>query len=218
ETVPQRVRAGLAVQPRPADVLLDQYPEHLARQRLAAAADEHPGRLRRYRRQLGTQLFQVRADGRHGRLAQRHHTLLTSFARTLAEAGIEVQVRQLQADRLRRPAAGGVERFQNGPVAQVEPLLRLRGGQQLFDALGTEYLRNPFPQGRRTEQLHGAFRGALFDAQKAVEHFQGDEVPPNAGRGKPLLAQKAEVLTQFADARTEIVLRSAVAEPGAEVI
>ena len=42
--------------------------------------------------------------------------------------------------------------------------------------------------------------GALFQAQEAVEHLEGDEVPGDAGRRQLLVAQELEVVAQLAEA------------------
>src|SRR5262249_54964618 len=138
--------------------------------------------------------------------AQGHDPLLAALAEALAEAALEVQVGELQADDLRGPAAGGVEGFEDGPVAEVVAVERLRGFEQLVDVLRTQHLRDALPQRRRAEQIDGALVRALLEAEEAVEDLESDQVPGDAGRGQPLvLAEEADVVAQLAEPGVEVV-------------
>src|SRR5207253_338246 len=124
----------------------------------------------------------------------------------------------LQTNYLRRPAAGGVKRLQDGPVAQVEALRRLWGVEQFVHRVVAEDMRNPLPKRRRGEQLDNALGGPLLQPEEAVEHFQRDEMASNAGGGETVAAQEFEVTSEVAQRRREVIGQFAAGDPADEAI
>jgi hypothetical protein len=116
-----------------------------------------------------------------------------------------VQVGQSQGHDLGRPAAGGVQGLEDGPVAEEEAVARSRGGQQRLDRLRRQDVRDALPERRRREQLHGRRVAALFQAEEAVEHFQRHQMAGGAGRGQPFGVQVADVPAQLAEGRLQVV-------------
>src|SRR3989338_146292 len=129
ETVPKTVRTDRPGQAAERDVLL-QEPVHLAHGDAAAllADEDGVGHL-----ELLGPPGQVGLDGLEGRRADRAQTLFLPLAAHHDRAGNIVDILKIQADEFADPDAGGVERFQQGPVAQAKPLPRNRTAQQLDD-------------------------------------------------------------------------------------
>src|SRR6516225_5355410 len=93
-------------------VLLDQHPEHLARQRPRAAAQKHPWRIALALGQCRPELIEVLAQRLLRRAAERNDALLAPLAEALAKTLIEMQVFHAQCDDFGGTSASGVERLQ----------------------------------------------------------------------------------------------------------
>ena len=101
-------------------------------------------------------------------LAEEHHLpgkkLRASFLNTYASYLGELVECGLRSGY--QPRDFGLERISVGGEIVTEGLKRRC--QKLFDCFGTQHLRNPIPQGRRTEQFDSPRRGALLDAQNGL--------------------------------------------------
>ena len=107
--------------------------------------------------------------------------------------------RELQARKLRGPAAGGIEQFQQRPVAPPTGIGPARGGEQPVDLLGAEHLRHALPELLAAQQLGQVVGQHAFQLQVAEEDLQRDDVPGDAGRGQLPAVQPADVVGQVAD-------------------
>src|SRR3954453_9543406 len=116
EAVAQRVRAHAAGEAGRAGVALDDLVEALAAQRAAAEVDEEL-RLMTIADQLPATAAQVDADRRDRLAAERHDALLAALAAGSQEALVQIDVADLQADRLRSPQTAPVHRLEQGAVA-----------------------------------------------------------------------------------------------------
>jgi len=130
-----------------------------------------------------------------------------------------MDVGEAQADDLGGAAAGGVERLEDGAVAEVVAIDRLRGVEEAVDLIERQHLRDAVPQRRRRDQIDGALVGAFLEAEEAVEDLQRDEVAGDAGRGEFLfLAQVGDVRGQFAQGGSKVIGEAAVVGPEGEAV
>src|SRR3954465_11667478 len=106
KAVAEGVRAHLAVEPDVLGVALDDLVEALASEGAAAEVDEELG-LGRGAHELRTTRTQVAAHSRSSLPTERHGSLLGPLAVRPREAALDVDVADLEADRLRcaQPAA-----------------------------------------------------------------------------------------------------------------
>ena len=94
-------------------------------------------------------------------LAERHRALLAALAADEHELLLEVDVAQVEPDRLRAPQAGRVDELEEGAVAQGEGLVALDQLEQPVDLLGLRRLGQALEQsGGRTASPALALRRA----------------------------------------------------------
>src|SRR3954454_13655935 len=131
EAVAQGMRAHLAGEAGVAGVALDDLVEPLAGQRAAAEVDEEP-RLVAVADQLRAAAAQVAVDRGDRLPPQRHQPLLRALAASAQYPLAQIDVPQLEPDRLRGAQAARVHHLEQGAVAQRRRLAALRGGEQLL--------------------------------------------------------------------------------------
>src|SRR3954453_18418172 len=117
KAVAEGVRAHLAVEPDVLGVALDDLVEALASESTPAEVDEQLG-LGRAAHELGTTRAQVAAHSRSSLPAERHGSLLGPLAVRARKAALDVDVADLEADRLRCAEAAAVHELQERAVAQ----------------------------------------------------------------------------------------------------
>src|SRR4051794_10461049 len=140
ERVAQRVRAHPALEADLAGVALDDLVEALAGQAAAAPVDDE-ARLVAQADERGPAARAVRA-GRDDRLAaDRDEALLRALAARTEHAGVEVDVADLEPDRLRRAQPAGVHQLEQRAVAQRAGVGPPRRREQLRDLAAREDLR-----------------------------------------------------------------------------
>ena len=97
---------------------------------------------------------------------------------------VEVHVPQPEVGKLRRPAAGGVEQFQQRPVATPTGIGPAGSGEEPVDLLDAEHLGHALPQFLAAQQLRQVVAQHAFQLQVAEEDLQRDDVPGDAGGGQ----------------------------------
>ena len=183
ERVAQRVRAHLAREPRRRGVALDDLVEALARQAAAAVVDEQP-RLEAVADEPRPAAHEVDAERAGGLAADGHDPLLVALAAGAQLAAVEVEVGELELDRLRRPQAAGVHQLEQGAVAQRGRLGAVGLGEQPGDLVAREHLGQLAGLARRLEQRGRVVLDQALAAQVAVEGAQaGDLALQRGGRG-----------------------------------
>jgi hypothetical protein len=170
-------------------VALDDLVEPLAGQRPAAEVDEQL-RLVALADQLRPAAAQVAGD-RGDRLAtERHQPFLRALAAGPQQALAQIDIAQLQPDRLRGPQPTGVHRLQQRPVAERRRLVAARGGQQLLHLGVVEDLGQLLRPPRRAERGGRVVADQLVTAQVLVERAQAGGLAVDrrgrAGRAVPL--------------------------------
>src|SRR3954468_1175092 len=175
ERVVQRVRAHLARQPRGGRVALDDLVEALAREAVAAVVDEQP-RLVVVADQLRAAAAEVGAERPRGGGADRHHPLLGALAAGAQDARFEVEVADLEVDRLGGAQAAGVHDLQQRAVAERGRLGALRLGEQLRDLVAREHLRELAALARRLELGGRVVLDQVLAPQVAVEGAQARDL------------------------------------------
>src|ERR1039458_3461474 len=129
ERVAEGVRAHLCLKARAAGVTLDDLVEALACEARATAVEEQPGalytpagrapdaRFERSGEKCRAPTLAVRAKRRHGLAADRHEALLGALPPRPQHALLQIDVRELESDRLRGTQAARVHDLQQGTVA-----------------------------------------------------------------------------------------------------
>src|SRR3954447_25691553 len=171
EGVAQRVRAHPPLEAGGARVALDDLVEALARQ-AAAAAVEDETRLVAQPDERGTAAVEVGARGEDGLAADRHEALLAALAAGAQDPGLEVDVADLERDRLRRAQPARVHELEQRPVAQGRRVRAARGGEQLRDLAAAQDLRQALALARRAEVGGRVVVDRVLAAQVAVERPQ----------------------------------------------
>src|SRR6476646_5396835 len=191
EAVAQRVRAHLAGEAGVARVALDDLVEPLAGQRPAAEVDEQL-RLVAVADQLRPAAAQIAVDRRDRLPAERHQAFLRALAAGAEEALAQVDVAQLQPDRLRSAQPAGVHHLQQGPVAQRRRLAPLRRGEQLLHLGVVENVRQFLRPARGAEVGGRVVADQLVAAQVLVEGAQagGLAVDGRGGEGRAPLPRR----------------------------
>ena len=106
---------------------------------------------------------------------------------------------KLQVRKFRRPAAGGVEQFQQGPIAPPAEVARLGHLEQAVDLGRRQDLRHPLPQLLAAQQLGLAFDQHAFQLQIAEEDLQRGDMPGDARGAQLPLVQPTDIIGQVAD-------------------
>ena len=100
-----------------------------------------------------------------GLLAERHRPLLAALAANEDELLLEVDVREVQPDRLGAPQPRGVDELEQGAVAQGELPVAGENGEQRVDLGRLRCLGKPLRLARGERRL-GDSRGAEGEAQE----------------------------------------------------
>ena len=98
----------------------------------------------------GRAVAQIERDDVRRLLAERHHALLAALPADAHVLLLEVDVAEVEADRLRAPEPGGVDELDEGAVAQAERSVAVERVQDRLDLralrrLG-QPLRAPWPE------------------------------------------------------------------------
>src|SRR5204863_8021517 len=117
EGVAERVRAHLSVEADRCGVSLDDLVKPLAGERAAAEVDEEL-RLEPRADELGSAASHIALDRARGLAAERHRTVLRALAVRAQEAAADVDVSDLQPDRLGRAQPASVHDLEQRAVAQ----------------------------------------------------------------------------------------------------
>ena len=144
-------------------------------------------------------MFQIRPHGRCGLDSQRRHPLLVALAAADAVAFLQVQIVELEVREFRRPAAGGVEQFQERPIAPPAEVARLGRLEEAVDLGRREDLRHSLPQLLTAQQFGLAVDQDAFKLQIAEEDPQRRDVPGDARGAQLPLVQPIDVIGQVAD-------------------
>ena len=195
ERVAQRVGAHAVLQPGAAGVALDDLVEPLAGERPPAEVDEHV--------RLVAQPDQPRPARARGRRcsvaialhADRHQALLGALAAGAQHPGLEVELGQLQGDRLRGAQPAGVHRLEQRAVAQRAGRVAPGLVEQPVDLVAAEHLRQAAPRARRAQLGGRVVVDQLLAAQVAVEGAQAGDLALQRGRrdGRPAVAAGGEL-------------------------
>ena len=175
EGVAQRVRAHLAREPRRGGVALDDLVEALAREPAAAVVDEQPG-LVAVPDEPRPAADEVDAERAGGLAADGHDPLLVPLAAGAQLAAVEVEVRELDVDRLRRPQPAGVHHLEQGAVAQRRRLGPFGLGEQLGDFFAREDLGQLAALTRGLELGGRVILDQPLSAEMAVEGAQARDL------------------------------------------
>src|SRR3954447_25081592 len=188
EGVAQRVRAHLARQPGGGRVALDDLVEALAREAVAAVVDEQP-RLVVVADQLRAAAAEVGAERARGGGADRHHPLLGALAAGAQDARLEVEVADLEVDRLGGPQTAGVHDLEQRAVAERGRLGARRLGEQLRHLVAREHLRELAGLPRRLQLGGRVVLDQVLAPQMAVEGAQARDLAlQRRGLGARLVA------------------------------
>ena len=103
-------------------------------------------------------LAQVAGDGERGELAERHDALLRALAAHPHELLVEVDVAEVETDRLGAPEAGGVDELEDRPVAERERAVAGESLDEVLDLLLLRRLRQPLGQAWRQRRVRHAGR------------------------------------------------------------
>ena len=125
----------------------------------------------------------VDADRGDRLAAERHQALLRALAAGAEEALAQVDVADLEADRLRGAQPAGVHRLQQRPVAQDRRLIAARSGEQELDLGVVEDLRQLLRPAWRAERGGGVVGDQLIPPQVLVERAQAGGLAVD-GRGR----------------------------------
>ena len=158
-------------EPGGAGVALDDLVEALAGQRAAAEVDEQL-RLVALADQLRPAAAHVDADRGDRLAAERDQPLLRALAAGAQEALAQVEVGDLEADRLRGPQPARVHHLQQRPVAQRRRLVAARRRQQQLHLGVVEDLGKLLRPARGAERGGGVVGDQLVAAQVLVEGAQ----------------------------------------------
>src|SRR5689334_13279439 len=115
ERVAQRVRAHPPLEAGGARVALDDLVEALAGKPAAAAVDDE-ARLVAQTDERGPTAVEVRARGEHRLAADRHDPLLAALAAGAQDAGLEVEIRDVERDCLRRAQPARIHELEKRAV------------------------------------------------------------------------------------------------------
>ena len=136
-------------------------------------------------------------DGLERLGAQGHQTFLLALAADPQRPGELVHVLHVQRHQLADPQAGGVDRLQNGPVAQPQQRLGVRGPKQRLDLLNVQELGQVFVLlGRANDAGRRRFNG-FEPHQELVEASQGGELPGGCRLGVSAVAHHCQVRANF---------------------
>ena len=163
-------------------VAADDLVEALAGQPAAAQVDEHAP-LGPQPDQLRPPPLEVRAQRLDRLAADRHDPLLGALAAGAQDAGLEVELGQLEADRLRRAQAAGVHRLEQRAVPQRRRAGSARLLEQPRHLVAAQHLRAAAPRerGARSSEA-GSCVEDLLAAQVAVERAQAGDLALERGR------------------------------------
>ena len=168
-----------------------------ARVEPAAAGGEEDGVLRSAR-QLRAAFAQVPGEPEGGLLAERHGPLLAALAAHVDELLVEVDVLEVEADRLGAAQAGRVDELDERAVAEAERARRARARR------AARRPRRPSARtGSRRGRL-GAERGvgdARGAERRAEQRPHGGELPPDRRRRelRPPPSEVGDVVGEDAD-------------------
>ncbi len=177
----ERVGAHLAVEPGSAGVALDDLVQPLAGEPGAAVVDEQRG-LEPVADEPRPAAADVGDERARGGRADRHEPLLGALAAGAQDPGLEVDVAELEPDRLRRTQPAGVHQLQQRAVAEGGRLGTARSLEQLADLVAAQYLRQPAALLGRA-QVDGRVVGdEVLAAQVSVERAQAGDLALQ-GRG-----------------------------------
>ena len=152
-------------EPRGARVALDDLVEALARQAAAAVVDEQP-RLVAVADELRAAAAEVGADARAvAARADRHEPLLGALAAGAQDAGLEVDVADLEVDRLGGAQAAGVHQLEQRAVAQRGRLGAPGWASSRATSSRREHLREP-PALARGAQLRRSGRRSIRPSRR----------------------------------------------------
>src|SRR5919109_1339125 len=187
EGVTQRVRADAIGEPGRDGVAADDLVEALAGQRAAAEIDEHM-RFGGPLHQAGPSPLEGCAQRLHGRLADRHHALLRALPPRTEHTLLQVDVGQLEPDRLRSAEAAGVHQLEERTVPQRGRLRASRLREQAVDLPAGEDVGQLTRAPRRAQRGGGVRIQQAFPAHVAVEGAQavGLRVARRRRRRRPL--------------------------------
>jgi hypothetical protein len=175
EGVAQRVRAHLAGEPRGGRVALDDLVEPLARETVATVVDEQPC-LEAVADQLRAAVAEVGAERSRRGPADGDHPLLRALAAGTQDAPLQVQVADLEIDRLRGAQPACVHDLEQRAVAQRGRLRAGRLGEQLGDLVAREHLRQLAALPRRLELRRRVLLDQVLAAQVPVEGAQAGDL------------------------------------------
>src|SRR3954454_614068 len=181
EGVAQGVRAHAVGQAGARRVPADDLVEALARQLPAAEVHEqvHLGAVLD---QLWAPALEVDVHRAHGRLADRHDALLRTLAARAQDALVEVDVAQLEPDRLGGAQTRRVHQLQQRPVAQGVRLGPVRLGEQLLDLATGQDLGQLSAAPRGAERRRGGGFAQALAAQVSVEGAKAGRLAVDGGR------------------------------------
>ena len=106
-------------------------------------------RVVRAARQLRTRLAQIAGDDVRSLFAERHDPLLAALAAHAHVLLLEVDVAEVEADRLRAAQAGRVDELDEGAIPEPERVVAARSGDQLLDLRRLRRVRQPLRPSRR---------------------------------------------------------------------
>src|SRR5919109_1135501 len=181
EGVTQRVRADAIGEPGRDGVAADDLVEALAGQRAAAEIDEHM-RFGGPLHQAGPSPLEVCAQRLRGRLADRHHALLRALPPRTEHTLLQVDVGQLEPDRLRSAEAAGVHQLEQRTVPQRGRLRASRLREQSVDLPASEDVGQLTRAPRRAQRGGGVRIQQAFPAHVAVEGAQAGGLPVDRRR------------------------------------
>jgi hypothetical protein len=150
ERVAQRVRAHPPVEARGAGVALDDLVEALAGQARPAVVDEEVALLAQADHPRAP-VLQVGADRGDRVAADGHEPLLRALAPRAQDPRVEVDVADLEVDRLARAQPARVHELEQRPVAQGRGVAAGRGGEQARHLVAGEDLRELLGLARRAQ-------------------------------------------------------------------
>ena len=117
---------------------------------------------------------------------------LGSLAGHLQGSIVEIDIHQFQRDQFGQPQAGGVEKFHDGEIPQLQGLVR--GSIQQFGKLiGIECGRQSGPDLRGSYPLNRVVFAGPFTQQVSVQTAQGGEFPLQAFAGDAVTVSSGDI-------------------------
>ena len=174
ECVPEAVRVG-------------EEPPQRARVEPPAARGEEEG-VARAARQLRPTVAEVAAEDVRCLLAERHDPFLAALAVDMHGLALEVDVREVEPDRLGAPQAAGVDELDERSVAEGERLVACERVDERVDLGGLRRVGEPARAPRTERGIGDALR-----AERATEERSDRGQPAPGARGREPAAGSAEV-------------------------